>query len=166
MLRVTADVKENDSGLQGAVGDLLELAGLQVLVGIPEEKDSREDGQIGNATLMYIHSNGSPINNIPARPVIEPALENDKERIGQVMGDAVKAAMDNDIDGARKHLERAGMAGQNAARDWFTNPANGFEPLLPETARRKQQRGADIERPLIDTGALRSAITYVVEDKS
>jgi len=165
MFKITADVKENDQALQAMQAALKELDSLQVLVGIPEDESMRKDGEISNAVLLYIHSNGSPANNLPARPVIEPALEDNKERIGTIMGAATKAAMAGDSAGMKAQLEKAGMAGQNAAKDWFTNPSNGFAPLQPSTAKQKERKGADVERPLIDTSDLRNSITYVVRDR-
>jgi len=138
---------------------------LQVLVGIPEETSERENGKLSNATLMYIHSNGSPLNNIPARPVIEPALEANKERLAPLMGKATKAAMDGDSAAMKQALENAGMVGQNVAQGWFNDPGNGFAPLKPETSRRKRKKGADVDKPLIDTGELQGSITYVIREK-
>ena len=165
MFNITADVKENDQALQAMQAALYELENTLVLVGIPEDEAARQDGHISNAALLYIHSNGSPLNGIPARPVIEPALEDNKERLGEIMGKATKAAMAGDTTGMRQNLEKAGMAGQSAAKDWFTNPSNNFAPLQEETRRRKEQRGSTVERPLIDTSELRNSITYVLRDR-
>jgi len=125
MFNITADVKENDSALQAMQAALKELENTQVLVGIPEDDTQRQEGQISNAALLYIHSNGSPKQGIPARPVIEPALEQNKERIGTVIGTATKAAMAGDTAGMRQKLGEAGLAGQSAAKQYFNNPSNG-----------------------------------------
>ena len=161
----TATVKTDDSGAQQIIEAIECLQKTQVLVGIPEAKDARKEGEMTNAGLLYIHSNGSPKNNIPARPVIEPAIEHNKENLGELMGEAAKAAMNGDSTGANKQLEMAGMAGQNAAKDWFTNRSNGWAPVKEETQKRKAKRGATDNRPLIDTGELRNAITYTVEER-
>jgi len=161
---ITASVSSND-GFKAIEAALKELESTQVLVGIPEDESMRQDGQISNAALMYIHTNGSPMQGIPARPVIEPALEDSKEQHGKLMGEAVKAAMNGNVTLMHEYLEKAGLAGQSAAKNWFTNPNNGFAPLNPETAKRKEKKGATIERPLIDTGALMNAITYVMRKK-
>ena len=48
-----------------------------VLVGIPQKSTDRPKSNqkvgVTNAELLFIHTNGSPINNVPARHVIEPA---------------------------------------------------------------------------------------------
>ena len=49
-----------------------------LLVGIPDsgERKSKKGkkSKVTNAELLFIHTNGSPVNNIPKRPVIEPAI--------------------------------------------------------------------------------------------
>ena len=47
----------------------------RVLVGIPQEKNARNDGQMTNASIGYIQENGSSANNIPARPFLIPGVE-------------------------------------------------------------------------------------------
>lgn len=139
------------------------LTKMEVLVGIPQEKSSRpkEGDGITNAELLYIHTNGSPLKKIPARPVIEPAIEQTAIRnaIAEELKKAVQYALDGEFDNMKICFERAGMIGQNAARDWFTNPNNHWAPNKPSTI-----KGKGSSNPLIDTGEMRKAITYVVRD--
>lgn len=148
-----------NGGLVGLVGRLTSLAKREVLVGIPAEENSRDSGEINNAQLLYIHTHGSPLRHIPARPVIEPAIEYAKGRITRELQRAITAAADGDVDGAEQGLERTGMAAQNACRAWFTNPDNHWAPNSPITIAHKGS-----SRPLIDTGSLRKSIIYVVRD--
>lgn len=149
----------------GALHARLEmLAKSDVLVGIPQAKNSRRGhgagNRIGNAELLYIHTNGSPIRGIPARPVIEPAIQasGNKEPIQLELKLAAIAIMSHgDPAEAFQHLSKAGMIGVNAARQWFFDPRNNWAPNAPSTIRRKGS-----SQPLIDTGSLRAAITYVV----
>jgi len=196
MLDIFADVVEKDNQFNIIEQVMKELENTHVLVGIPEDKTARKDGKITNAGLMYIHSHGSPANNIPPRPIIEPALENNKERLGQVMGEAVKAAMAGDSASMRHNLDKAGLAGQNAAKSYMNDPANGVAPLAESTLEqrnRKALKASNAEKqvkfttgdgknvsftankgqqlvsnpiPLIDTTELRDSITYVVREKS
>ena len=62
----------------------------EVYVGIQQKESKREDEQITNAELLFIHTNGSPINNIPPRPVIEPAIKHDSERLSGMMKKAAQ----------------------------------------------------------------------------
>lgn len=117
---------------------------------------------VSNAELLFIHTKGSPQQHIPARPVLEPAVAADGNRqaIGHELAESVKLSIAGDDLKSKKRIRRAGLAGQNAARKWFTDPRNNWAPNRPATIARK---GSD--KPLIDTGALRAAITYVVKEE-
>ena len=116
---------------------------------------------INNASLLFIHTHGSALNNIPARPVIEPANQDPENRkpIVAELAAAAKAMANGDPVKGRQHLRRAGIVAANAARAWFTNPRNGWAPNTAETIRCK---GSD--KPMIDTEQMRRAITSVVSD--
>lgn len=135
------------------------VAQLEVLVGIPQAKTTRRGDKINNASLLYIHTHGSPANRIPARPVIEPAIEADgnKQAISAQLKGAAGSVLQDDPQGAKDKLRLAGQEGANASIRWFTDARNNWAPNRPSTVRRKGSN-----RPLIDTGALRRAITYVV----
>ncbi|GAB6170553.1 hypothetical protein JCM15765_03880 [Paradesulfitobacterium aromaticivorans] len=170
--------------------NLKALTQVDVLVGIPEEKSSREDEGINNAELAFIHTqgirsksmrnemdeskpynealqmyleeHGSPLWHSPPRPMIEPAIEDpDNQKIlSEQLRQAADDALSGDFDAMNTDLEKAGMLGQNLVRDWFTNPKNGWEPNSPLTV---EQKGSD--NPMIDTGELRKSISYVVRKK-
>ena len=133
-----------------------------VLVGIPQAKNSRRGEPIGNAALMFIHTHGSPAHHIPARPVIEPAIAADGNRqiIAGELAEAAKDHLQGDPQKAETALQRAGISGMNASKSWFTDGRNNWPPNRPSTIRRKGSN-----RPLIDTGALRRSITYVVRER-
>lgn len=118
-----------------------------------------ESGEMpySKAYEMYIHSHGSPLWQSPPRPVIEPAIEHSKDAIAKQLQKVATTALDGQNPDAE--LQKAGMLGQNIARDWFTNSANNWAPNSPITIKRK---GSD--KPLINTGELRKSITYVVTD--
>lgn len=137
-----------------------------VLVGIPQKKNKREgEDEVTNSELLFIHTKGSPINNIPARPVIEPAIEDDSERLSKMLKDAANSAMDGNEEDAIKKLRLTGIRGQNVSRAWFTNPKNNWPPNVPSVENAKRAKGSTDPKPLIDTGELRKSITYVIEKK-
>ena len=117
-------------------------------------------GDVTNAELLFIHTKGSPINHIPARPVLQPAIEANKDSINHEINASIKASLAGDKALAQKKMMRAALAGQNAARRWFTDPRNGWAPNTPGTIKAK---GSD--QPLIDTGALRASIVGVVREE-
>jgi hypothetical protein len=185
---VNVSTNDNSDRLFQALESLKDL---EVYVGIPEEKSSRNEknDSITNAELaflmtngvrkiemredmsdsvdrhgyhaaynMYIQANGSPLWQIPPRPIIEPAIADDKDNLSPMLADAAKAILDGDRALALQHLNKAGLEGQAAAQDWFTNPKNGWLPNAQPTI---DAKGSD--KPNIDTGELRKAITYVVK---
>lgn len=161
-----------------------------VLVGIPKEKNARQDGPIGNAALGYVHEFGSPAHNIPARPFLFPGV---KKIRPQAMAMLRQGAMDalQGKDTIDRTLNKVGILARNSVVNEITDPAPPFAPLKPATIRarlrrtaagRRQLRGlkksgtalttwaqaidpdtgsANIH-PLVDTGQLRAAVTYVV----
>lgn len=159
MIGGNASVSSRTDNRAQIMQTLKNLMNTDVLVGIPEAESSRPGEMVTNAELLFIHTNGSPLKGIPARPVIEPAIENKKDKVADKLKVAMNKALEGDEAGARKSLEAAGMYGQNIARGWFTNPDNGWPPNAESTIKAK---GSD--KPLIDTGEMRKAITYVVRD--
>lgn len=180
---ITVARKNNSDRVMKAVG---EISKKQVYVGIPaSDSGSRKASLLSlaagtpgivakadlmraakatptNAELMFIHSKGSPIKGIPARPVIEPAIvaDGNKQAITAELGAAAKSTLDGDAAGATNHLKRAGIAGQRASQKWFTDSRNAWQGNAESTIKRKGSN-----RPLIDTGALRAAITFVVKEE-
>lgn len=175
------------------LGDLLEdLKQSDVLVGIPERRGSREGEALTNAELLFIHTHGirkkamreemqeamntgspyseayqlyiqehgSPLWHCPPRPVLEPAITDKKEELSKQLSKAAIALFEQNPIGFQTGLHAAGLMAQNAARDWFSNPKNGWAPNSPITAAEKGS-----SNPLIDTGQMRKAITYVVRRK-
>jgi hypothetical protein len=171
---------------------MADIGNLEVHVGIPEEEASRGDEGINNAELayshthgiragemrkdmqpdmdagkayskayeMYVQSHGSPLWHSPPRPIIEPAIEKHKDAIADKLKPALRATLSGDAQGARDGLERVGMFAANKVKAFFTDPENGWPENSPSTVKAK---GSD--RPLVDTGALRQAVTYVVKEK-
>ena len=138
----------------------------ELYVGIPQETSSRkEDNEITNAEILFIQTYGSPVNNIPPRPVIEPAIENSRERISKMMSEAVKTAIEGNYQGAIDKLKAVGMLAQNKCRAWFVDERNGWPPNAPSVYRRKLKKGSTDPKPLIDTGEMRKSITYFVKTR-
>ena len=144
---------------KGRTNALIELAGKTKRIKSILLGTSRN---VSNAELLFIHSKGSPIKGIPARPVIEPAIAADGNRqsIAHELAEVAKATLQDKPDVAQKRLRRAALAGQNAARRFFTDPRNNWAPNKPATIRRK---GSD--KPLIDTGVLRAAIVGITREE-
>lgn len=138
--------------------NLYKFSRKDLLVGVPQAKTERDENEgITNAELMFIHTKGSPIKNIPPRPTIEPTIEEEKERISKDFATALKGVLSGNTDG-KKELEKIGIYTVNKIKAKF-----GSEDLAPNAPSTIKAKGSD--KPLIDTGQLRNAVTYVIRNK-
>lgn len=157
------------------------LAQVHVLVGIPHVNSDRDEGGPTNALLGYVHEHGEPSLNIPARPFLKPGIRDQQPAIQRYLGQAAKAAVEGDETRMMSAMRAAGESGVKGATNKITT--GPFTPLSPRTIaarlrktqagrtrlRRMRQAGEDVAawaatnlKPLIDTGQLRRAITYVL----
>jgi phage gpG-like protein len=157
MIKVT---KDNVDNMLEAVKA---MAAKRVLVGVPSEETARRGDPINNATLAYIHENGSPARNIPARPFLKPGVEAAKPKLLTTLRLYAKQAL-TDKSAIEKGLNAAGLVAQSAVKNRIRS-GEGFAPLKPGTLAARKRKGAKGTKPLIRTGQLLNSITYVVRDK-
>lgn len=163
--------------------DMKRLAQAEILVGFPEGGPEREetDGPT-NAQLAYIHDRGAPEANIPARPFMVPGIEENMGAIERRMRTAAKQILreKNPLNAAQV-LTRVGITAVVGIKRKINE---GIPPPLSDYTLRKRaergtkgRKGAKIElllrsfgeapstehaKPLIDTGQMRNAVTYVL----
>jgi hypothetical protein len=163
------------------------LTNTTVLVGVPDDRGGRKEaGPINNAALAYIHDKGSPAAGIPARPFMEPGIAAVQDRINLELRNAGNAALRGGGQSAvTAALNRVGII---ATRSIKLKITEGIPPpLAPSTiaARIRRVKGkarrakiaaaraagtpdsriGGIEglfTPLVVSGQLRNAITYVL----
>jgi hypothetical protein len=148
---------------QSILDALKTLANKDVLVGIPESKDERDDGEIGNAAIGYINENGSPAQNIPPRPHLKPGVRSVEQDFMPHLKAAAQKALEGNAEGAVTSLNRAGTVAANGVKRYIT--ITGFTPLADATIANRLRRGRTGNKPLIDTGEYRRSITHIVRDK-
>lgn len=154
-------IKNENEKLKSVENAIKTLAKNEALVGIPQESNTaRKDSKVTQAELLYIHTNGSPARNIPARDVLESAIKNSNDQIKELMKESLLKALEGDINGAMSGLKKVGIQGANVSKEWFTNPKNNWSPNSKLTIKAKKS-----ERPLIDNGELRKSITSIVREK-
>ena len=173
MIKVDISVKE----VKTFIKDLLNLPKTSVYVGIPEQKDPRKEGrEIGNAALAYIHDNGSPLRNIPARPFMQPGIKAVQDKINIHLKNAAKAVVDGKNDKVIVYLNRAGIVAASSIKN-VINEGEGFAPLKRSTllgrlrkrkaakkwASKKREETMASMHPLVDTASMRNSISYFVE---
>ncbi|MDP3351818.1 MAG: hypothetical protein Q8S92_22765 [Hydrogenophaga sp.] len=166
------------------VQQINKLTGKAVFVGVPSDEASREGsadedrGPVNNAALAYIHENGAPEANIPARPFLASGIEENSTAIESRLKKAADEAMKGKRGNVDSAMEKVGQTAQSGVRRKINSGA--FEPLSEATLRARARRGRkgakeELDRrakgeapgtadakPLIDTGQLRNSINYVV----
>lgn len=147
------------------MGGLAMLTAKEVLVGIPAPEASRSGvGPINNAALGYIHENGAPEANIPQRPFLVPGVASVNHKTAAYFRQAGDYALKGDRSGYERALNAAGQTAATAAQRKIT--AGPFVALRPSTLSARRRRGRTGTRPLIDTGQLRRALTYVIRART
>lgn len=160
------------------------LTNTVVMVGVPEDKGQRREGEISNAALAYIHDKGSPAASIPARPFMEPGIKAVQGQITQELLAAGQEVLKGQAT-VTTHLNRIGIIATRSIKAKITEGIP--PPLAPSTVQARINRvksrkrraklradlaagtpasrqagAAGLFTPLIVTGQLRNAITYVL----
>lgn len=148
---------------------LKELGSHQVLIGIPAETAERDGGPISNAAIGYILETGAPEQNLPARPFLHPGVASARDDIAKVARNtlvqalALRGSTSESARAIQNGLAQMGLVAANAVCRRIDT--GDFAPLAPSTIYRRQRRAnapRSGEKPLVDSGQLRSAVTYVV----
>jgi hypothetical protein len=157
---MTATVKITKDRLEEVQRAVLAADEFEVLVGFPEGGPARLHDTITNAELAYIHDRGAPAANIPARPFLEPGINNAIPIVDRIAKAAIRTALDTgNVAAIRQGLDRMGHAAVGEVqRKIATGP---FVPLAPATIAAKGS-----STPLIDTAQMRQAVSYEVRRKS
>lgn len=189
--KVDVQVTEVDKGdLKKVIDALLKLAEDELLVGVSADTAGNGRGEdINNAELAYIHTNGvraagmkaetdkaveegtpyplalqayirehgSPAYRVPPRPFLEPGIEKHLDLVESGM----KAALQDVLDGGDGRAQRERLGATMAAKvQAYFQEDNGWPPNAPSTIKKKGSA-----QPLVDTGALRQSITYIIRAK-
>lgn len=143
------------------------LASAELQVGLPASASGRSRFVLG------IQEHGAPVMHIPARPVIEPALSQDSvvEAMAEAGAQAVLAAVDGDLSGAKAALEQAGQAGADGIRAYIDSgisPGNSPKTISGGWIWNRVARkgvlipGKGFDKPLYDTGELYGSFGYEI----
>ena len=162
-------VHENTAALQRAFAALDFLRRHEVRVGLPSSAGMR------NRVILVIQEHGSPINRIPARPVIRPALQAEETRaaMAKAMESSMEAALRGDLPAARASLEAAGQAGADGIRAYIdahipppNSPSTVHGGWIWNRAAKKPVHvsGKGFDKPLYDTGELYRAFSYEIRE--
>jgi hypothetical protein len=140
-----------------------------LLVGVPADEDrtsaegktARDDSVINNAALAYIHNNGCPAQNIPARPTLEPGIEDAKDKIAGRFEDGAKGALDGRKSAVLDNMTAAGLEAVTAVK--MRIRSNTPPPLKDATLAARRRRGHTSTQTLIETGAYLNSHSFVIK---
>lgn len=138
----------------------------QFLVGVVQSQDSIREGVsiniftkkqegINNAELLYIHENGSPMRNLPSRPVLAYTIEWAHSQLDRIIDECIDGIFSGWTRSQLElHLRRFAIRIQNYAQNMIMSRDPRLAPNQPATIAGK---GSDL--PLFDTGELARSIT-------
>lgn len=165
---LTVKIDKSDAILKA----LTEIGNRDVLVGIPSDRATRDDGmEINNAELGYIHSYGATIRirsytvTLPPRPFLDLGIQAVRDETLALLKRAATAVFDGKSSTAEQYLNQAGTLAANSAKNVITS-GDQLAPLEPSTIRSRASRGRTGIKPLYDKGILLRSITYIVRDKN
>ena len=121
-----------------------------VTVGIHEGAPQPESGDLTMAQLGAVQHFGTEDGRIPARPWLDTGVESGTQEILDTIRSGAGKGLPLDTV-----LEQVGVVAAGAVQEYMTDLKT--PPNAPSTIERK---GSD--NPLIDTGAMRAAVSYAV----
>ena len=139
------------------IKDYRDLQNKVVDVGIVEPAIKRKNGRNVQLAVVYrTQEQGSPKNNVPARPTLDPGVRDAKykPRVKNLVGNIGAA---NGLIGLLKIGEVATLKVKSNIQG-IKSP-----PLKPDTIRNRENPGTT--NPLVDTGQLKRSIASKVNDK-
>lgn len=136
----------------------------EVLVGIPQETSQRQGSEpINNATLFAIANFGSPLNNIPAWPIMAIGIRNARKEIGEQFKKAAIKALKDGFSAIDTYYERAGIIASTSIKK-VINDQEDVPDGKPEdsTLAARKVTGFKGTKYWLVTAQMRNSITYVI----
>ena len=126
---------------------------------ISADTNRKEKVRVGvtNAELMFIHENGSPLQHIPARPVLRMTIDyTNKNLLDKAINKSLAAYMESNfnIEAFELELKKLCMRMESYARKIIYSNDGRLAPNAPSTIAKKGDN-----HPLFDTGQLARSIT-------
>lgn len=137
---------------------LQQLSKFRLELGVFTSKSKRKV-QVGvtNAELMYIHENGSPLRNIPSRPVLDMTLRYaNKNLLPTTIDKCIEICINTGGNESliEQELNKLAIRIENYARKLIYSNDGRLAPNARSTIARK-----GVNHPLFDTGQLARSIT-------
>lgn len=122
-----------------------------------DDTGRKEKVKIGvtNAELMFIHENGSPLQHIPSRPVLQMTIDYaNKEILPKTLDKIIDLILKGQKDKIEPELQKLALRMERYARDIIYSNDGRLVPNAPSTIAKKGDN-----HPLFDTGQLARSIT-------
>lgn len=174
-MKIGVVVKEFVKPILNLVNGAKWLKDTSVYVGVKDDK-TVPGSELTMAQLLALLENGSPINNMPPREVLAPALSQDEvsSKTNGMLRKGAFEALRGNISGAEAEYKNAGELGANAVKEYITSGA--LAPNAPITVHGGWMRnkvsgkavyvtGKRKNTPLINTGKLVDSIGYEITKK-
>lgn len=130
-----------------------------VVSGASKKRDKNQG--VTNAELMFIHENGSPLRNIPSRPVLQMTIDYvNNKMLDTIIDKAIERYLIGGIEQMESEIKRYCMRIQTYARNIIYDEPYQLKANAPSTIRRK-----GFNHPLFVTGNLARSITCILRDK-
>lgn len=127
----------------------------QVYVGLPQGSGQYEDGT-PMAVIGAVQEFGSADGHIPERSFLRVPLRGNQELFANIFQELLPKVVEGQID-MRQLLEQVGQRAAATSQEAISEGIT--PPNAPSTVQRKGS-----STPLVDTGALRQNITYVIQE--
>lgn len=166
MKRISPNVSVVIDKLDAVGAALKAMAAKQVMVGFPAATTDRqpapgETSGATNAQLAYIHNFGAPEAGIPPREFMESGIKPALPEVARRLKIAGEKAMAGDASALDDGLNASGLVASAAIKKKLID--GPFVPLAESTIAARERRGRKPPfKPLIDTGQLKNAVTYVL----
>lgn len=165
-MKAGASLQQKNSNWQTELLERMKQAEKQeAAVGFPRGKDGLGNPHYENgASILQVaiwNNFGTTLgefNHIPSRPFMKMATKQIQEAISPIMQVVIAKINAGKTDG-KKELEILAIQAQGIIQTTITD--GGFVPNAPSTIAAK--KGS--KQPLIDSGDMRKAVTYVIRDK-
>jgi hypothetical protein len=161
---LTMSVQEIDHGWRKLRVELLKLTEENaVYIGIQGKDAERSDGGLTNAQIGTFHEFGAPSVGLPQRSFLRGTLDENREKYAHL----IKNGLGRVVDGKLTVAQVLGLVGERIVADVRKRIKTGIAPALKAaTLRRKTRKdGAVASTPLILTGQLLRAITWVIRPR-
>ena len=152
--------------------EVKKMADYDVLVGWNSDAIATDENNKKVSIAKYAKANNYGVykNNLPARPFVTNAINNNKyiEEREEVVNQGSKAIEQGRV-GHMEVLTALGMTGVKNIRDSIKNGNWRPNSILTTIRKLNKHKGKDngyAPRPLIDTGQMIDRVTYVIKEKN